>query len=144
MKKSCVAVVACIELLSGCATVKTTVSSPVPKGAAVSVISDRPLDDWKIHNTIIRQLQVRGYSAIDGGDSKKNPPSHALRYFDEWRWDMAMYLHALRVRLVDGKTGKIFSTADYQEGFLHGYPSSERAVGHIFEKLSESGAFARQ
>lgn len=129
--------------LTGCATVKTTVSSPLPKGAQVSVISDRPLDDWKIHNAIVRQLQTRGYTAIDGGDSKSNPPFPALRYFDEWRWDLVMYLYALRVRVLDGKTGKIYSTADYQEGFLHGYPNSERAVGHIFDKLSADGAFAK-
>jgi hypothetical protein len=128
---------------AGCATVKTSVSSPIPKGQTVTVISDRTLDDWKIHNLIIGQLQQRGFAAVDRGDSKTNPQSMAFRYFDEWRWDLVMYLHSMRVRLIDGKTGRVYSTADYEQGFQHGFPSSDKVVRDLFMALDANGAFSK-
>lgn len=144
MSKSFVlAAVVLAAVLSGCATVKTTVSRPIPFKEPVTVISDRELDDWKIHNLIVSQLQSRGYQVRDGGDAKTNPATTVFRYNDRWSWDIIMFLRNLDVRLVDGKTGDIYASGGYAAGLFHLLPASSSATQDIFENLEAKGAFKR-
>lgn len=125
---------------SGCATVKTTVTQPIPKNTPVTVIPDRELDDWHIQTLLLSALQERGIRAIDGRDCKQNPPTTVLRYNDYWFWDLVPYLRAMDVRLMDGKTNEVFATSSYKEGLLHGYPVPRKVVSHLFNGLQEKGA----
>ena len=139
MKRSLLLLVALA--VTGCATVKTSVTRPIPKNEPVAVIPDRELDDWHIQTLLISALQERGIRAVDGRDFKQNPPTPVLRYNDYWFWDLVPYLRALDVRVIDGKTNEVMATSSYREGIIHGYPVPRNVVRHIFNGLHEKKAF---
>lgn len=126
---------------SACATVKTSVTRPIPKNEPVAVIPDRSdMDDYHIHSLLISALQDRGFRAVDGRSFKENPPTTVLRYNDYWFWDLVPYLRALDVRVLDGKTNEVMATSSYREGIIHGYPVPRNVVRHVFNGLQEKGA----
>lgn len=139
MKRSLLLLVALA--FTGCATVKTSVTRPIPKNEPVAVIPDRnDIDDYHIHSLLISALQDKGFRAVDGRSMKENPPTTVLRYNDYWFWDLVPYLRALDVRVLDGKTNEVMATSSYREGIIHGYPVPRNVVRHIFNGLQEKKA----
>ncbi|OOG89751.1 hypothetical protein B0E41_00025 [Hydrogenophaga sp. A37] len=62
-----------------------------------------------------------------------------VSYADVWRWDLAMYLRSLTVRLYDAETGDLLASGDWKDSPLHGFRDSklvvEGVVSEMFEKV---------
>ncbi len=99
-------------------------------------------DDWTIHNAITRELKARGFTVINRTDEKFDTcEGIAVRYFDNWTWDLSIYLDELRIRFIDGRTGDPIFTVSYQQGVFHGYPNSEDVIKNLFAEIDSKGFF---
>jgi hypothetical protein len=144
MIKAITSAVLILALVSGCASTTQGTGSLRPT-KPIYVMSDRELDDYTIHNAIIMELQKRGFRVIDSGDKAPASANGALvlHYLDDWSWDMWMYLAALNIRIVDGKTSEVVATGQYRNSWLHTYPDSGKEVVKIFAQLDAAGQIAK-
>ena len=62
-----------------------------------------------------------------------------VSYVDVWRWDIAMYMKSLTVRLHDASTGELLATGKWSDSPLHGFRDAravmERLVAEILQKV---------
>ncbi len=98
--------------------------------------------DWSIHKAITKELEARGFKVVDRkAETFEKCDGIALRYKDQWMWDIAMYLRELRIRAFDGETGELLATALYSQRFFHSYPNPDNVVADLFVELDSKGVF---
>ena len=109
----------------------------------VYIVSDRPIDDYTIHNAITSELQKRGFRVIDSGNKEPQLPKNALilHYMDTWFWDVIMYLRVLDIRILDGNNSEIMATAKFKNGPIHSYANPQRVVSDLFEDMEHQKIF---
>lgn len=129
--------------LIGCATTSSVVVNPTVvkktyQTAYVVVHGDRSSD---VDARVQTELLKHGISARVGSDS--GDPGDAqliVRYADDWKWDMAMYLHTLDIMVFDGQTKTLLATAGWKNSAMHGFYSLDKVVAsvvdQVFQKLS--------
>jgi hypothetical protein len=65
-----------------------------------------------------------------------------ISYVDVWRWDIAMYIKSLTVKLHDAETGDLVAIGQWNESPLHAWRDAklvmENLVGEMFSKLRSS------
>lgn len=66
-----------------------------------------------------------------------------VRYGDEWKWDLVMYLWSMDVSFTDAKTGVVKGTAHYKNRFWHTFPNPENVTRRMFEAIDSKGGIAR-
>jgi hypothetical protein len=109
------------------------------RGRAVSVETTSDDGDKGIRNAISAELFKRGLQVVEA------KPANGLNciYFDEWKWDITMYLWALDLKLTDAKSGAVLAVADFSHGGFHTYPNTRNVVRKLFEKWDEQGVFTK-
>jgi uncharacterized protein YceK len=108
-------------------------------GTKVSVKATSNDADPGIRNAISSELARRGLQVVDNAP----PNGLALSYYDEWKWDLAMYLWALDIQIAEAGTGKVLATGDFSHFGIHHYPNNRAVVREIFEKMDQEGVFRR-
>ena len=133
-----------ISFLVSCETTGSSGRSISKQGSkAVYIVSDRPIDDYTIHNAITSELQKRGFRVIDSGNKEPQLPKNALilHYMDTWFWDVIMYLRVLDIRILDGNNSEIMATAKFKNGPIHSYANPQRVVSDLFEDMEHQKIF---
>jgi hypothetical protein len=69
-------------------------------------------------------------------DAPPAPVEMIVAYDDHWRWDMAMYLYALDLRLYDGQR-RLLASGAWNDSVLHGYRSAQRVVDVLVSDMLE-------
>jgi hypothetical protein len=124
-------------LLCGCATTSGVLVNPAaPKttyhSAYVVVHGDRSSDmDANLQKALLR----RGFSVTAGADASMAPEAELLvKYADDWKWDLAMYLHSFDLMIFDSKSKVLLATGSWKDSTLHGFRNSEKVVDGVVEQ----------
>jgi hypothetical protein len=81
-----------------------------------------------------REFLRHGFSVTAGPDGGAAPGTQLIaKYADDWKWDMAMYLHSLDVMVFDGKTNLLLASGSWKNSTLHGFYSSEKVVSKVVD-----------
>ena len=121
-------------LISGCATSSgVIVTAGAPKtsyhSAYLVVHGDKSVD---MDTNIQKELLRRGFN-VNVGSEGAEPPNTDLvvRYTDDWKWDLSMYLRAFDLMVFDGKSKVLLASGSWKNSALHGYHNAEKVVGDV-------------
>jgi hypothetical protein len=134
--KFAVAVAATI-ILGGCATTQNVVVSPVALTQSFStahlVLHGEPSDD--VDASIQRELLLRGLE-VSAGEEAAAPEDVDLivRYVDDWKWDVTMYLRRLDIQVYEGGGRTLLASATWKNSALHGYHGLDKVVSRLVQE----------
>ena len=129
-------------LSSGCATSRKVVVNPgtsiQPKSAHVVAHGDNSAD---MDASLQRAFMSHGLRVTSGPDGQQTDADLLVRYADNWKWDMVMYLRALDVQVYDAKTGTLLGSGAWKNSALHGYHDRDNVVSNIVDELATKLGF---
>lgn len=79
-----------------------------------------------------KELLRRGLDVTSGPDGAA-PESTQLtvKYVDDWKWDLKMYLRALDVMAYNSKTRSLLATATWKNSVVHGFYDEDKVVSQV-------------
>lgn len=89
------------------------------------------------------ELRKRNFTLVETSSTGENHEELLVRYNDEWKWDMLMYLWAMDVSFADAKSGQIKATVHYQNRFWHTFPDPKNIARRAFAALDKKGVFVK-
>ena len=123
--------------LAGCATQLGAVANPsTPKAtyqsAYLVVHGDRSADmDAKLQRELLRH----GLAVTIGPENAPTGDAQLLvKYTDNWRWDIAMYLRTLDVMVYDAHSKALVATGSWRNSALHGFYSADKVVADVVDQ----------
>ena len=127
------AVVVCI---AGCSTSSRVVVNPgstlVARSAYV-VLHGGNSEDMDGH--VQRELMAHGLT-VKAGPERDDPGTDlVVRYADNWRWDMTMYLRSLDIQIYDASTGTLMASGSWKNSALHGYHGAEKVTKQVMDEI---------
>lgn len=123
-------------LLSSCSSTETFGRQPAGNVSKTAYLfSGRQLDDSTIHTAITMELQNRGFRVIDCRDQRPAEGVNGLvvRYMDDWKWDLVMYLSNLELSIQNGRNGELLTIGSFHNSKMHSYPSSKKVIQRMFQ-----------
>lgn len=143
MKKLIVLLLAAASLiLSGCSTSSRVVVNPgstLVINTAYVVLHGGNSEDVDAH--VQRELMAHGITVKAGPELTDPGTDIIVRYSDNWRWDVTMYLRSLDIQIYDANTGVLVGSGSWKNSALHGYHSAEKVtrkvMDDIFAKLQQ-------
>ena len=130
----------------GCATSNSVTVNPSASAKAFKsaylVAHGEPSSDMDAH--IQRELLAHGLQVKIGPEIRTLADVDIIvRYADNWRWDMAMYLRTLDIQVYDAASGTLLVMGSWKNSPLHGFHGAEgvvkQVVDEIFAKLGQGG-----
>lgn len=124
-------------LAAGCATTSGVVVNPAAKRANyrtafVVTHGDRSADmDALLQKEMLRH--GLGVSAGPEGSSTRDAQL-IVRYADDWRWDLKMYLRSYDVMVFDANTKVLLATGSWKNSVLHGFYEEDRVVAKVVDQ----------
>lgn len=133
--------------LSACTTSSQVVVNP---STPVAVRSYRTVylvthggnsSDMDAH--IEKALLERGFNVTTGSDPHHSGNAHLImKYVDDWRWDLKMYLESFDLMIYDGQSDELLAAGTWKNSALHGFYSAggvvEQVVGSTVKKLQKN------
>lgn len=130
--------------LIGCGTtqqVTLTKHEAKPGIRSVATVPDEG-NSSQMDANLTSALQLNGLAVRPSqpkGTRRATDVDALVSYVDVWRWDLAMYLKRLTVKVTDAKTGDILALGDWEDGHLHGFHDAKVVMNglitEIFQKL---------
>jgi hypothetical protein len=85
-----------------------------------------------------KELLRHGLDVTSGADSTGPEGAQLMvKYADDWRWDLKMYLRSLDVMAFDAKTHVLLATASWKNSAVHGFYDEEKAVTKLVDDTLE-------
>ncbi len=137
-------VCAVVALLTACSTTQNiTLAKLEPTKRVSTVIQVLDADNSaQMNGNLGAALAKEGFSLkspLPAGTRKSADADALISYVDVWRWDLAMYLQSLSVRLYDAQSGDLLVSGDWNDSPLHGFRDAkvvmEGLVSEVFAKL---------
>lgn len=136
-----------LTIACGCATrqevvlVKPSGLRPVSAVAQMPADGNSPEMDVFLKSAIEKQgVALKAITAP--GEQKASGVDAVISYVDVWRWDLAMYLQSVVVRLFDAETGDLIVTGTWTDSPFHGFRDArlvmEGLVRDMLERLRTS------
>jgi hypothetical protein len=113
-----------LMLLLGCTTSQQVVVTPSGHGrsfrAVHLIIHGDPSSD--VDASIQRELLLRGLSVTAGTEAIRPATADlVVRYVDDWKWDVVMYLRRLDLQVYDAQGNTLLASAVWKNSPMHGY-----------------------
>lgn len=121
-------------ILFGCSTSSGVLVNPNVQRAAyrsvyIVVHGDSSAD---MDANLQREFLRHGFSVAVGPDGSAPPGTQLIvKYTDDWKWDLAMYLRRLDVMIFDAKTNVLLASGSWKNSTFHGFYSSEKVVTNV-------------
>jgi hypothetical protein len=120
--------------LAGCATSSGVVVNPAAKRvtyqtAFVVTHGDRSAD----MDALLQREMLRHGLGVSAGPESSAPGDAQLvvRYADDWRWDIKMYLRSFDVMVFDANTKTLLATGSWKNSVLHGFYEEDTVVAQV-------------
>ncbi len=82
-----------------------------------------------------REFFRHGFSVTVGPEGGSTSGAQLVaRYADDWKWDMAMYLHTFDVMIYDSKSNVMVASGSWKNSTFHGFYSSEKVVAKVVDQ----------
>lgn len=131
-------------IMASCATSSQTLVDPRAVGqsyeSAFLETHGGNSSDMDVH--LQKALFRRGISVRTGpiGAPVPNGVDFVVKYVDEWKWDITMYLNSLDVQVFDAKSGELLANGTWKNSAVHGFYNEEKITDQVVgELLSELG-----
>lgn len=144
MRKTIAVMTLSVAALTGCATHSDVIVNPSVtrvhyQSAYVVVHGDRSSD---MDANLQRELLRHGLSVTSGPETGAVGNAQLIvRYADDWKWDMAMYLHTFDVMIFDAQSKTMLASGSWKNSAMHGFYGSEKVVAQVvdqtFSKLGQ-------
>jgi hypothetical protein len=125
-------------VLGGCATsmdVKLNPTAhPIQDGSKVYLVflGDKSVD---VDNSLQKAFLGEGFQVSGGKEDAMTDDSDLLvRYTDNWRWDLVMYLLSLELQLYDAKSKNLLSITTWKNSALHGFPNLDEVTKQLVKE----------
>jgi len=127
-----------ISVLS-CASSQDAVINPaasLPAGPLTAFVEKHGDKSADVDAHVERALIANGIGVTED----KSASTLTVKYADDWKWDLVMYLRALDLQIYDARTGTLIGSARYSNAaFTHSYPNTgkiaEELVAQVLTKL---------
>ena len=126
--------------LSGCATHQNVLLAKAkPSGKIVTVArvpdeGNSPEMNANLEAALQQQgLQVR--APLPTGTRTTSEVDATVSYVDVWRWDIAMYLKSISLRIFDAKTGDLLVSGEWNDSALHGFRDVKAVVNELVTEM---------
>ncbi len=138
MKKSWLGLVvtAFVLMIAGCATSNSVMVNPgttLQVRSAYVVLHQGNSSDMDAH--IQRELMAHGVQVTAGPEMQHPDADVIVRYSDNWKWDMAMYLRSLDIQMYDTSSGGLVATASWKNSAMHGFHSADGVVKNVIDQI---------
>jgi len=123
--------------LVGCATrsgviVNPSIAKVRYQSAYVVVHGDRSSD---MDANLQRELLRRGLSVTVGPETSATGDAQLIvRYADDWKWDLAMYLWSFDVMVFDAHSKVLLATGSWKNSSMHGFHSADKVVAQVVDQ----------
>lgn len=137
--KSFLPAVVALALLSGCSTKQEVMLAKASPAKILSVAqtpeegNSREMDAHLAGALTAQGLEVK--PALPAGSRKAGEVDAIASYIDVWRWDIAMYMQSLSVKLFDAKTGDLLVTGEWRDSPLHGYRDPKTVMDTLIAEM---------
>jgi hypothetical protein len=128
---------AALFTVAGCSTTSGVIVNPNLQHAdyrSVYVVvhgSNSSDMDANLQNEFFRH----GFSVTAGPEGGSTSGAQLVaRYADDWKWDMAMYLHTFDVMVYDAKSNVMVASGSWKNSTFHGFYSSEKVVAKVVDQ----------
>lgn len=133
-------VAAALLYLTGCATsqevlVAKQAPDPVVSVAQVPDEGNSPEMDAHLRSALVKE----GYTvraSLPAGTRKSDEADAIVSYVDVWRWDIAMYLQSITIRMFDAKSGDLLATGTWKDSAFHAFRDAEAVVGQLVAEMT--------
>ena len=83
-----------------------------------------------------REFLRHGFVVSVGPDGGAAPGAQLIvRYTDDWKWDLKMYLRSLDVMVFDAKTNDLIATGSWRNSVVHGFYNSQKVVAKVVDDI---------
>lgn len=137
------AVIAYALLITGCSTTQEITlgkATGEKKLASVAQVLDDD-NSAQMNGYLASALQKEGLNVKQSlpKGTRTTPDADALiSYVDVWRWDIAMYMQDLTVRLHDAQTGDLLALGQWSDSPLHAFRDAKAVMqGLVSEMLAK-------
>lgn len=123
-------------LLSACATSSQVLVQPAARTQVENYHSVYLVthggDSSDMDVNVERALLKRGFSVTTGTDAAQPPNAQlVVKYVDDWKWDMAMYLRSFDLMMFDGRSKVLLADGTWRNSLLHGFYSAPKVVDQV-------------
>lgn len=135
-------------LVAGCSTSQQVTLARTNPGSITSV-AQVPQDgnSPEMDGHLVAALQMNGLatkSPLPAGTRTAPDVDAIVSYGDVWRWDLAMYLRSLSVRLYDAKNGDLLAIGEWKDSTLHGFRDAKLTMeGLVTEMVTKVRAASK-
>jgi hypothetical protein len=123
--------------LSGCATSSGVVVNPSAQRAvyktAYVVVHGASSQDMDAH--VQREFLRHGIAVSVGPEG--GPIGNVqliVRYSDDWRWDLKMYLRSFDVMVFDARTNTLLATGSWENSAMHGFYNEDKVDASVVDQ----------
>jgi hypothetical protein len=126
-----------VALLAGCATTSGVIVNPTASkvtyhSAYVVVHGDRSTD---MDALLQKEMLRHGFAVSVGPEGGTSGNAQLIvRYDDDWKWDLAMYLRSFDVMVYDPKTQVLLATGSWKNSVFHGFYSEDKVVAQVVDQ----------
>jgi hypothetical protein len=137
LNPAALAAILILASLTGCATSSGVVVNPAAKRATyqtafVVTHGDKSAD----MDALLQKEMLRHGLGVSSGPEGSSPGDAQLvvRYADDWRWDIKMYLRSFDVMVFDANTKVLLATGSWKNSVLHGFYEEDRVVAQVVDQ----------
>jgi hypothetical protein len=123
-----------LAFLGGCATSSgVVVGRTIPREAYTSAYLIAHGGSSSDMDALLQKaLLTRGLNVTSGPDAVTPQDGLLLvKYVDDWKWDLKMYLRTLAVLAYDSKTHTLLATGTWSNSVMHGFYDEDKVVGQV-------------
>jgi hypothetical protein len=129
---------------AGCSTSQQVTIAKADFNRTLKTVAQVPDADnsAQMNGYLESALQKEGLALkapLPAGTRKADDVDALVSYVDVWRWDLAMYMQSLTVRVHDASNGDLLATGRWHDSPLHGFRNAkavmEGLVAEVFAKL---------
>ena len=131
---------ALVLALAGCSTSQsvTLVKGTPPPVAVVSQVADAgnspEMDAFLKEALQAQSLEVRG-TVLPAGTTRAEGVDALVSYVDVWRWDLAMYLASVSVKMHDARSGDLLVMGEWKDSPLHGFRDAKVVLAGLVQEM---------
>lgn len=126
--------------LGGCSTSQsvTLVKGTPPPVAVVTQVADAgnspEMDAFLKEALQAQSLEVRG-AVLPAGTTRAEGVDALVSYVDVWRWDLAMYLASVSVKMHDARSGDLLVMGEWKDSPLHGFRDAKVVLAGLVQEM---------
>jgi hypothetical protein len=129
----CVAAIFCLSLV-GCSTTSGVLVNHAAAQTAYSTVyvvvhggASADMDAL-----VQKELLRHDLNVLSGSDGAAPASAQLIvKYADDWKWDLKMYLSTLDIMAFDAKSGVLLATGSWKNSTFHGYYSEDKVVSNV-------------